>query len=235
MAAVAGGRGDAHILSPDLPITHGALSHSRLVILSCFVRFSLSQSVSRRRQTPRPRSPNLQLSLCSAAAVIAPQCLSPARPRSPTCQPQRLLSRPRINAHRLSSVRPCTLPSSPPPCGHGWSSDTNEAPPGDNQCPPDCKRLHVCLRGPPPPPSLSDCKQASGVPHRRRNNKKGDLRAFSSVCVCVFTRACGPLTPLCFLPLLFTRAPPPHAPQQFPPSPWFFSLSFFRFRRAAKP
>lgn len=85
----------------------------------------------------------------------------------------------------------------------------------------------------PPPPtsttlllSLSDCKQAGGVPHMSRNNKKGDLRAFAAVCVCVFTRACGPLTLSCFLPLLFTlQIPLIPAPEQFPPSAPFFGFA----------
>lgn len=78
-------------------------------------------------------------------------------------------------------------------------SDTNEAPLGDSQSPIDCERLHVCSRSPLPSTSisaalllsLSDCKQAGGVPHMSRNNKKGDLRAFAAgvrVCVCLLGR-----------------------------------------------
>lgn len=163
---------------------HTARSHT-VVLLFCLVlcaSLSVSQSLGADKR--------LGLALQTSSFPSVPQQLS--SPLSVSLRPGRGARRAspsaccRVRASTRTDSPLCDhAPSPPPPCGHGWSSDTNEALPGDNQCPPDCKRLHVCLRGPPAPLSLSDCKQASGVPHRRRNNKKGDLRAFSSVCVCV--------------------------------------------------
>lgn len=217
---------------------HTARSHA-VVLLFCLVlcvSLSVSQSLGASASLSKPPAFPLFRSSCHRPSVsLSGQAAEPDVPA-----PAPVVA----SAHRRAQTLLCATmhpppplfpPPSPPPCGHGWSSDTNEAPPGDNQCPPDCKRLHVCLRGPPPPflfPTVNKpvaCLTGEGTIKR-------ETCVHLLLCVCVYSGV-WTFNSVVFSAFAFhscTPSPPPTPLNSFLPRPVYF-FSFFWFRRAAKP